>query len=370
MRRPAENRAHKRTDKGINKKRNYGTFASLILVLVAAVLVVAFSIKGCEGNTDVRKKNETASNLPKAETEAPKDKFVPLMSPFEYTDDTAEFSDDFTFTNGIMIDLVNETVLASKDAEKKIYPASLTKIMTLIVAVESLNDLEATFEMTAEIIDPLIVEEASMAGFAPGEKVTVRDMFYGLMLPSGADAAAGLANLVAGSEAEFAELMNKKAKALGLKNTHFTNPSGLHDDDHYSTCHDIAMMLRYAMNDELMSEILMTYQYTTAVTEQHPEGILLTDTMFSRMYGDEPEGAFILGGKTGYTIEAKNCLASFAVRCEEGESEDITYSREPDMLLVTVGSVNKWGPVYDAISIYSTFADKNSDIGKVISKVR
>jgi len=370
VRRPTGNRIHNGTDKRINKKGSYVAWVSLILVMIAAVLVLVFAIKGAESNTETQKESDTASMRMKSQTEEPKNSFVPLMNPFKYTDDTAEFSDDFTFTNGIMIDLKNEKILVSKDAENKIYPASLTKIMTLIVAVESLNDLEATFEMTAEIIDPLILEGASMAGFAPGEKVTVKDMLYGLMLPSGADAASGLAIMVAGSEADFAELMNKKAKELGLKKTHFTNPSGLHDDEHYSTCHDIAMILRYAMNDELMRKILMTYQHTTASTEQHPEGILLTDTMFSRMYGNEPESAFILGGKTGYTNEAKNCLASFAVRCVEGESEDVTYSREPDMLLVTVGSVNKWGPVYDAISIYSTFADKNADIGKVINKSR
>lgn len=339
----------------------------VIIAVLIAFVVTMISSMGEDGSSDVRKTKTQSGVTTEIESETEE-----IIYPVErgiYTDSTAEFAEEFTFENGIVIDLEDHTVLAAKNADEKIYPASLTKIMTLIVAVEKCEDLNETFTMTAEIIDPLIIEEASMAGFVPDEEVAIHDMLYGLMLPSGADAAVGLAYHIAGSEEAFASLMNEKAKELGLKGTHFTNCSGLHDEDHYSTCQEIAIILEYAMKNELMYKILSTYQYTTASTEQHPEGILLTDTMFSRMYGNEPVGAFIIGGKTGYTIEAKNCLASFAVKCEEGESEDITYSREPSMLLVTVGSVNKWGPVYDAFDIYSTFADENISVDGVVEKI-
>ena len=272
----------------------------------------------------------------------------------KYTEDSATLSDEFSFTNGVLIDIASNTVLASMEADECIFPASLTKVMTLIVAVESCPDLEGTFTMTADILEPLILENASVAEFAVGEEVTVRDMLYGLILPSGADAAIGLATYIAGSEDAFVELMNKKAEEMGLGYTHFMNCSGLHHDEHYSTCREMAEILRYAMENETMREVLTTYQYTTSSTPEHPEGIELTSTMFSRMYGDEPENAFIIAGKTGYTLEAHHCLASFAVKCEEGESEDAIYSRKGDYILVTVGSPTKWGAVFDAIDIYTS----------------
>lgn len=283
----------------------------------------------------------------------------------EYSDDTTSFSSSLTFANGILIDLDTNTVVASKGGDVRIYPASMTKIMTLIVACENAKDLDDTFTMTAEITDPLYLANASVAGFSVGEEVTVRDLIYALILPSGGDGAMGLAYHIAGSEEAFAELMNEKAEELGLKNTHFTNCTGLHGTDHYSTCHEIALILEYAIKDDFMREVLSTYKYTTEKTPEHPEGIELTSTLFSRMYGDEPESVFVIGGKTGYTTEAKNCLATFATRFTEGESEDEIYSRSPNYILVTAGSDDKWGPVFDAISVYKSLGEDTEVDGTV-----
>ena len=106
--------------------------------------------------------------------------------------------------------------------------------------------------------------------------------------------------------------MNAKAEELGLKNTHFTNASGLYDPNHYSTATDIAMLMSAVMENDTCREILGTYQYTTSVTEQHPEGIPLESTMFSRMYGNEVTGITIEAGKTGYTSIAGNTLVTCA----------------------------------------------------------
>lgn len=234
-------------------------------------------------------------------------------------------------------------LIAGRSATSRIYPASMTKVMTLIVAVEHLKDLEDTFQMTSEIIDPLVREEASRAGFESGENVRVEDLFYGLILPSGADAAAGLAILSAGSEEAFVDLMNEKCEELGLKNTHFTNPSGLHNSNQYTTPLEMAVIMAYAMEDETCARILSTYQYTTKPNEFHPEGILLTSTMFSRMYGDEVEGMTILAGKTGYTMEAGNCLVSYARKGEQ------------NYVAVSAGAGGKWNVIFDAFELYKRY---------------
>ena len=140
-------------------------------------------------------------------------------------------------------------VLAEKGMDEKIYPASMTKVMTLLVAAENLPDLGATFPMTQAIIDPLYLAGASMAGYVNGETVTMRDLLYGAVVPSGAEATEALAQAVAGSEEAFVAMMNEKAAALGLTNTHFMNTSGLHDENHYSTVREIALILQAALEN-------------------------------------------------------------------------------------------------------------------------
>ena len=245
-----------------------------------------------------------------------------------------------------LLSLSTGEITAQKDAFARMYPASMTKIMTLIVGYEHAGELNETFTVTSAIIDPLYRAEASLAGFAPGESVTIRDLLYGTILPSGAEAAVSLAIHTAGSEEDFVALMNEKAQELGLSDTHFTNCTGLHDAEHYSTCADVAAILAYALQYEECREILSTYQYTTSATEQHPEGVLLTSTVFSRMYGDEADGVTILAGKTGYTPEAGQCLASYAERESDGAG----------FILVTSDAAGKFEPVFDAIQLYSDYA--------------
>ena len=126
---------------------------------------------------------------------------------------------------------------------------------------------------------------------------------------------------------EVVELMNKKSEDMGLHHTHFMNASGLHHDEHYSTCREMAEILRYAMENEIMREVLTTYQYTTSATPEHPEGIELTSTMFSRMYGDEPENAFIIAGKTGYTLDIQVVDLCSPLLCLLGKRSQSTNRR-------------------------------------------
>ena len=246
----------------------------------------------------------------------------------------------------IVVDKTKNKVIAERNAHEKAYPASTTKVMTLLVAAENITDFDDTFTMTYEITDPLWLADASVAGFLNGEEVNMKDLLYGTILPSGADAATALAIKIAGSEEEFVKLMNRKVKDLGLKNTHFTNVTGLHNEENYTTAYDMAIMIDAAMQNELCREILSTYQYSTAKTPQNPDGILLSNTIFEYMYGTEPETATILGGKTGFVNESGYCIASFG-KCNENGNEYI---------VVTLGNSSRWPAFYGQIDLYKEFA--------------
>lgn len=326
--------------------------AAILMGLVTVFLII-LGVQSCSGKgASAYSSKDKNSVLLATETSAEGGDKTGLPVFAEYTDESKNLEIDSEY--GILIDLSDNKVIASKNGEEKIYPASMTKIMTLIVAYENVKSLDDTFTFTSDILDPLYAENASQAGFAAGETVTVRDMLYGCILPSGADATVGLATCIAGSEKDFAALMNSKAEELGLKNTHFVTVSGLHDDDHYSTCHEMAIILEYAISDPYLREVLSTYKYTTAPTPEHPDGIELTSTLFSRMSGDEADGIFIQGGKTGYTNEALNCLATFAARC----TEDMAPYVKPEYLLVTAHASGEYTPVYDAINVYKSYCEK------------
>lgn len=147
-----------------------------------------------------------------------------------------------------------------------------------------------------------------MAGFLPGEETTLRELLYGILLPSGAECCLTAARYIAGSEDAYVELMNQRASELGMDNTHFTNCTGLQDTAHYSSPADIAVLLREALQNVTFREIFTSEYYYVQPTEQHPEGFTFWSTLFSQE-GSNTDGV-ILGGKTGYTQEAGLCLAS------------------------------------------------------------
>jgi D-alanyl-D-alanine carboxypeptidase (penicillin-binding protein 5/6) len=193
------------------------------------------------------------------------------------------------------------------------------------------------------MIAPLIEQEASRAGFDDNETVSITDLLYGMILPSGADATIALVQYVADNEENFVKLMNQKAAELGMTHTHFANATGLYDADHYSTVVDIAMLMKEVMKNTICRKILTSVEYTTTSTQQHPGGILLQSTMFSRMYGTEVSGIEIIGGKTGFHDQAMQCLASYARAVDGKEYVLVTGHAETDM-----------EPIRDAFAIYGT----------------
>jgi len=212
----------------------------------------------------------------------------------------------------LLIQLDDQEVLLDINSSQKIYPASMTKIMTAILAVENLSDLEELVFLGDEVFSYIYTADASMAGFQPNEEVRAIDLLYGVLLPSGAECSIGLAKRISGSEDNFVELMNQKAKALGMEDTHFANVTGLHDDNHYSTVRDIATLLEYALQNDTFRQVFISHRYSTAATNIHTDGITFYSSMFQMMDGAEFDGGIILGGKTGYTGKAGQCLASLA----------------------------------------------------------
>lgn len=214
--------------------------------------------------------------------------------------------------HAILTDLDSGKVLGSHNEQEKIYPASLTKIMTAILAIEHTQDLDEWMTMPVDIFQELYVENASMAGFQPGESVCLKDLLYGILLPSGAECCLAFADRIAGSEEAFVKMMNEKAKEIGMDHTHFRNATGLHDSEHYSTVNDISALLQYALKNEDFKTAFTTSRYTTLPSDQHPDGITFYSTMFQNMDSSKVTGGEITGGKTGYTPEAGLCLASTA----------------------------------------------------------
>ena len=235
----------------------------------------------------------------------------PALTLAQASENTRTLDLELYSSSAVLVDVQSGTVLAEKGMDEKIYPASMTKVMTLLVAAENLPDLDATFTMTQAIIDPLYLAGASMAGYVNGETVTMRDLLYGAVVPSGAEATEALAQAVAGSEEAFVAMMNEKAAALGLTNTHFMNTSGLHDENHYSTVREIALILQAALENEACTEILSAENYRASETEQHPDGLAMTNKFLYRVHHEYAlNGAEITAAKTGYTAEAMNCCAS------------------------------------------------------------
>ncbi len=228
-------------------------------------------------------------------------------------------------THTALANVADGTIIAASGADEKVYPASLTKVMTLIVAVESLKTeaaLQDKITVSQEVYDAMQDAEASGVGMLPGETLTVEGMLYALMLKSDGIAACELARYISGSEEAFVDHMNAKAAAMGLTGTQFMNPTGLHHENHYSTCRDLATIMGYAMEMSLCRKIMMTNAFDAECTrtgntsfEYHIYHNLL-ETYFKNTYKNlVPATAgklTVIAGKTGYTPESKYCLVTAA----------------------------------------------------------
>ena len=268
---------------------------------------------------------------------------------FTETDNTTYiYAEEVMSTNAILIREDTDEIAAVKGAFERISPASMTKVLTVLVAAEyiSPDELDNTFTMTVDITDYAYKNDCSSVGFLENEVVTVRDLFYGTILPSGGDAAVGLATYVAGSHEAFVDLMNAKLEELGLSETaHFTNCVGLYDEEHYCTVYDMAVIMKAAMQNEMCKEFLSLHTYTTTATEQHPEGITISN-WFLRRIEDKDTGGLVLCAKTGYVTESKSCAVSYSI-CDDGTP----------YICVTTGAHSGWRCIYDHVEIYNRYVE-------------
>lgn len=214
--------------------------------------------------------------------------------------------------SGILVDLDTQEILYSKNIDKQLYPASITKVMTTLVAIESSSPEEpVTFSQHA--LDS-IEWDSSNIGCRLNETLTMEQCWYAMMLNSANEVCCGVAEHISGSIEAFVEKMNQKAAELGCTNTHFSNPNGLPDETHYTTAHDMALIANAAYQNETFRQIFSTRQYEIPPTPQYTE----TRYLYNHHKMMQPDTEYYyegcLGGKTGYTETALNTLVTIASR--------------------------------------------------------
>ncbi len=260
-----------------------------------------------------------------------------------------------------LADLSTGEIIASRKADEIIYPASMTKVMTLIVVVENLPDedcLKDEITISEDIYEQMKAAGSSGIGLEPGETLSVESLLYALMLRSDGIAACELARYVAGSVEDFVELMNQKAEKMGLSNTHFENPTGLHHPNHKTTAREIASIMAYAMNMKLCRKILLTQSFNApcvgADGHKFPYSLYhnLIVTKFEELQKldpprpTQPTSVKIAAGKTGFTDESLYCLVTYA------ESSD-----GHGYVCVTAKGTSYATCIADYITIYNTYAN-------------
>lgn len=278
--------------------RRLGAAALALTLLMNAAPLSAYAVNDSEG--DAASASDSTDNT--AVTTADNDSSVTAL---------ASNSPALDATAALLVSPDSGMVLYSKNADQKRYPASTTKIMTALLTLENVSNLDET--VTSEAVDfENVTADSSNAGILLGEQVTVRDLLYALMLPSANEAAYMLARHVGGSWEQFVDMMNDRAAELGCTGTHFCNPCGLHEEDHYTTACDLYLIAKEAMKDVTFRDIVSTVQHRMAKTNLHEERIIYTTNQLIFSSFQPWSYANCLGIKTGHTSQAGNCFVGYA----------------------------------------------------------
>ena len=218
-------------------------------------------------------------------------------------------SADLTAVSAALMDADTGAMLFEKNGEQRMYPASITKVMTALVCLETVQDLNQEFTVTQRSM--IRDEGSSSALLKVGDRLRIEDLLYGMLLPSGNDAAVAVAEASAGSVEAFVKKMNETALRLGLTGTHFVNPNGLPSDEHYTTAYDIYLLLAEAMKYEEFRKIVGSTSYTVNYRDKNnvpKTQIWKGSNQFMTGERETPEDLKVLGGKTGTTKKAGYCL--------------------------------------------------------------
>lgn len=260
-----------------------------------------------------------------------------------------EETEQLTSTYMVLVDVDTNEIIAERNCEKVVPPASMTKILTVITARDYIDEtkLDEKFKITAEMVNEAQASGLSAVGFLPGDMVTVRDMLYGTIVCSGADAAMGLAEYCAGSQEAFVEKMNENVERMGLSDTaHFTNVVGKYDENLNCTMTDMATIISIAMQDELLRDVMGTRIYTTDVKypDLELEDGLTISNWFIRRIEDKEMNGKVVGAKTGFVNQSGFCAASY-YEANNGKR----------YICVTGNANSSWRAIYDHVSVYRSF---------------
>lgn len=244
----------------------------------------------------------------------------------------------------VIIDRNTNAVLYGKNENQKRKMASTTKIMTATIIIENCNLNE-----TVEISKKAAGTGGSRLGLKAGDKITIRDLLYGLMMRSGNDSAVALAEYAGGSIEGFAEKMNQKASDLGLNNTHFETPHGLDSDEHYTTAYELALLSNYALNNKIFAQIVGTKEYTITING-YPKQLSNTNELLGNLDG-------VYGIKTGFTNGANRCLVTACKR------------NNMDIICVVLGADTKNFRTQDSVKLINYIFDnfKPVNIEKIVN---
>lgn len=222
--------------------------------------------------------------------------------------DFEAFHTNDEFHGALLFDIENQKILYSERVNEQLYPASTTKIMTAYLALKYGN-LDDYITVSKNAVD--VPSDSSTAHLLKGDVLSLKDLLYGLMLPSGNDSAIAIAEHISGSTEAFVELMNKEAIALGATNTHFVNPHGYQDKEHYTTAYDLYLIFNECIKDETFLQIIASTSYDTVIKQANGATRNVTwpqSNQFVSGGREVPDGITLIGGKTGNTFDAGSCI--------------------------------------------------------------
>ncbi|WP_242939803.1 D-alanyl-D-alanine carboxypeptidase family protein [Roseburia sp. 499] len=309
----------------INKKR--------MTSAVSMILTASFLLSGC-GKQEVL---EDAYNVYDTTSAYGMDASVQEQNVSYFADNLCVTGTDNILTEGVtenlseaagLFDTVNHEVKFAKNIYERRYPASTTKILTAYVALKY-GDLAATATVTEEELQ--LESGSTTCGLSVGDTISLQELLYGLILCSGNDAANVIADMISGSTEEFANLMTQEAYALGATNSHFVNPHGLHNEEHYTTVYDMYLIFNAAVQDERFVELISTQNHTANFLNSAGETVVKDWTTTNKyLKGEEtaPEGINVIGGKTGTTNDAGYCLVLYSKKGDEIPYISIVYKSD------------------------------------------